>query len=89
MVFHRCAICEDDGTVVIQDVTVALEEPPQGGTGAWYGTVTVTHLTTLVPGQRYQLVLDDGRAGEFLVRRSTFAGDTNRAVAIHGTGPLK
>lgn len=87
MAFHRCAICQDDGTVVIQDVTVALEETQRGATG-WYGTVTVTHLATLVPGQRYRLVLDDGRAGEFLVRRSTFAGETNRAVAIHGTGPL-
>jgi surface antigen len=88
MVFHRCAICQPDGTVVVQDVTVALEEPPRGEKAAWYGTITVTHLAGLVAGQRYRLVLDDGRSGEFTVRRSTFAGETSRAVAIHGTGPL-
>ena len=55
----------------------------------WYGTITVTHLTTLASGQTYRLVLDDGRSGAFRVRRNTFAGDVNRAVAIDGMEPLQ
>ena len=89
MSFHRCAICQEDGSVVAKDVTVALEEGERAESAAWHGTITVTHLTSLVAGQQYRLMLDDGRTGEFLVRRNTFAGETNRAVAIHGTGPLR
>ena len=88
MSFHRCTICEDDGSLVVKDVTVALEETERDATTLWYGTITVSHLANLVAGQRYRLVLDDGRTGEFTVRRNTFAGETNRAVAVDGTGPL-
>jgi hypothetical protein len=89
MPFHRCAIRQDDGTVVADAVQVALEETTREGVVEWHATITVTHLTSLVAGQKYHLVLDDGRSGEFLVRRNTFAGGENRAVAIHGMGPLK
>jgi hypothetical protein len=34
-------------------------------------------------------VLDDGRSGAFRVKRNTFAGDVNRAVAIDGMEPLQ
>lgn len=89
MPFHRCAIRQDDGTDVAQDVQVALEETTREGVVEWHATITVTHLTNLVAGQQYRLVLDDGRSGEFLVRRNTYAGGMNRAVAIYGMGPLK
>lgn len=89
MPFHRCAIRQDDGTDVAQDVQVSLEETTREGVVEWHATITVTHLTNLVAGQKYRLVLDDGRSGEFLVRRNTYAGGEHRAVAIHGTSPLK
>jgi len=89
MPFHRCTIRQDDGTDVAQDVQVSLEETTREGVVEWHATITVTHLTSLVAGQKYRLVLDDGRSGEFLVRRNTYAGGENRAVAIHGMGPLK
>jgi len=89
MPFHRCAIRQEDGTVVADAVHVSLEETTREGVVEWHATITVTHLTNLVAGQKYLLVLDDGRSGEFLVRRNTFAGGENRAVAIHGMGPLK
>ena len=88
MSFHRCSILLEDGDVMAQDVPVSLQEPAQGDDAMWYGTLTITHQVVLQAGQRYHLVLDDGRRGVFLVRRNTFAGDVNRAVAIHGMEPL-
>lgn len=88
MPFHRCTICQEDGAVVATDITVALGDPKPDAPAEWYGTITITHLVPLVAGQRYQLILDDGRRGIFSVRRNTFAGDVNRAVAILGLGPL-
>jgi hypothetical protein len=85
MPFHHCSIRGADGAEIAKDVTVSLQDAgPE-----WHGTIKVTHLIDLVAGQRYQLILDDGRTGEFMVRRNTFAGDVNRAVAIHGIGPLQ
>jgi hypothetical protein len=90
MAFHRCAIQRcDDGSVVAADVMVNLEETAQGDAAGWYGTVSVTHMVSVVAGGRYRLVLDDGRSGEFTVRRNTFAGGADRAVAFHGVGPLR
>lgn len=88
MAFHLCSICQEDGSVLVKSVEVAVEETEEGGGRTWYGTITATHLTALTAGQRYRLVLDDGRSGEFLVRRTTFAGGVNWAVSIHGTGAL-
>ena len=88
MAFYRCEICQDDGTPVAKDVMVSIEETTREGAKTWYGTITVTHLSTLMAGGRYRLTLADGRSGEFTVRRNTFAGGTDRAVSIDGTGPL-
>jgi len=85
MSFHRCTVCLEDGSVVVENVQVALEEV--GAT--WYGTVTGTDVTGLAPGPRYVLRLDDGRSAEFLVRRNTRAGEIDRAVSIRGMSPLK
>jgi hypothetical protein len=87
--FHRCQVLDADGRVMASEVQVALEEGVRASGPVWYGTITVTHLTTLVSGQTYRLVLDDGRAATFRVRRNTFAGDVNRAVAIDGMEPLQ
>jgi hypothetical protein len=90
MAFHRCAICLDDGSVVASDLQVALEEADRDGVPQqWYGTITLTHEVALSAGEKYRLMLDDGRTGKFLVRRNTSAGETSRAVAIHGMGPLR
>lgn len=89
MPFHRCAINKDDGSTLAASVDVMIEELERPGGSEWHGTISTTHLVTLEAGQRYKLVLDDGRSGEFMVRRNTFAGGTNRAVAIQGMGPLR
>jgi hypothetical protein len=89
MPFHRCGIRKEDGSTLAEAVDVMLEEVERNGVAEWHGTMTITHLTGLESGQRYRLVLDDGRTGEFMVRRNTFAGGTNRAVAIQGLGPLR
>jgi len=88
MAFHHCEICLEDGTVLARQVVVSLEENTGGGAPGWYGTMTVTHHVTLQPGQRYRVILDDGRSGDFQVRRNTFAGGQDRAVAVQGMGPL-
>ena len=89
MAFYRCEICQADGATVAKDVMVSIDETTRsGGSHEWYGTITISHLSTLAAGQRYRIVLADGRTGEFMVRRNTFAGGTDRAVAIHGTTPL-
>ena len=89
MPFHHCSIVQEDGTVVAQHIDAALEETTREGVTEWYATLTVTHAATLVAGHRYRLLLDDGRAGEFMVRRNTSTGGENRAVAVRGTGPLR
>lgn len=90
MAFHRCTIREPDGSLVCEGVSVTVEETA-GGDVAWYGTVSVTHTIPLMPGPVYRITLDNGRSGEFTVRRNTMAGGergTERAVSIFGTGPL-
>lgn len=89
MAFYRCAIHDEDGALVAENVKLYIEETTREGGADWYGTISVTHLTRLEAGHRYRLVLDDGRAGQFLVRRNTFAGGADRAVAFHGVGPLE
>ncbi len=89
MAFHRCSIYNEDGSPVATDITATIEEMEREGVKEWYGTITVTHRVSLASGQRYRLVLGDGRKGEFSVRRSTYAGGADQAVSIRGTGPLK
>jgi hypothetical protein len=89
MPFHRCAIHKDDGSTLASAVDINVVEVQHGDGSEWHGTMTVTHLAGLEAGRRYRIVLDDGRSGEFMVRRNTFAGGTDRAVAIQGMGPLR
>jgi len=91
MAFHRCTIHDATGTLVCENVSLTLEEAERSGAVEWYGTVSVSHTTPLMPGSTYRIVLDNGRTGEFEVRRNTMAGGergTERAVAICGTGKL-
>jgi hypothetical protein len=85
MAFHRCAIHGADGAVVATDITVNLEETPAG----WHATISASHLMPIVAGEQYRLVLDDGRSGSFRVRRNTFAGGADRAIACDGMGELR
>lgn len=78
----------DDGSTLAKDVDVNVVEMQRDGS-EWHGTMTITHLAGLEAGRRYRIVLDDGRSAEFMVRRNTFAGGTDRAVAIQGMGPLR
>ncbi|HTR21837.1 MAG TPA: hypothetical protein VMH88_13370 [Gemmatimonadales bacterium] len=89
MPFHRCTLCYEDGKTMATDITVALEEMTPADATGWFGTISVTHPVDLVAGRRYQLVLDDGRRGTFVVRRNTIAGEEQRAIAIYGMGPLR
>jgi 2-oxoglutarate dehydrogenase complex dehydrogenase (E1) component-like enzyme len=67
---------------------VTIEETEREGARGWYGTVTAEHLTGLVAGRKYRITLEDGRTGDFVVRRNTIASGDDRAVAIHGMGTL-
>lgn len=87
--FHTCEICDADGKVLANGIRLALDEEDRGSGPPWFGTLTVTHHTLLTAGQTYRIVLDDGRAGSFRVRRNTFAGDASRAVAADGVEPLR
>jgi hypothetical protein len=88
MPFYRCEICHDDGRVVARHVMVSLETREQDDPAAWYGSISTQALTSLAAGERYRLVLEDGRSGVFVVRRNTTAGGDDRAIAIVGAGPL-
>ena len=89
MAFHTCDIHGDDDSVVCTAVMVNLEETTRDGEPEWYGTFSVPHTVPLSAGKEYRLTLDDGRTGQFCVRRNTFAGGADRAVSFYGVGPLK
>ena len=86
MPFFRCTICNCGGDAVAQDITVSLGATERDN---WFGTITAEHLTSLTAGERYNMTLEDGRTGEFLVQRNTAAGQEDRAISIRGAGPLE
>ena len=85
MPFYQCTICHEDGSRIAEGVRVAIED---AGGSSWFGTITADALTGLAAGRQYRIVLGDGRSGSFRVRRNTIAGETDRAIAITGIGPL-
>ncbi len=89
MAFFTGTIFKDDGSVCCEGVMVALEGAERGDRAEWYGTVSASVGIEMVAGQKYRLVLTDGRAGEFMVRRNTSAGPQDRAISIRGMGPLQ
>jgi hypothetical protein len=88
MAFFSGSIYKADGSICCQGVLVALEQREPGGGRDWYGTVSAKEGMDLAAGQKYRLVLADGRTGEFMVRRNTSAGGQDRAVSLVGLGPL-
>jgi hypothetical protein len=88
MAFFSGSIYKADGSVCCQGVMVALEQTEPSGSRDWYGTVSAKEGMDLTAGQKYRLVLADGRTGEFMVRRNTSAGGQDRAVSLQGMGPL-
>jgi hypothetical protein len=89
MPFYSASIYKEDGSVCCQGVMVALERMERDGAADWFGTISATEGMELMAGQKYRLVLTDGRSGEFMVRRNTSAGGQERAVSLQGMGPLK
>ena len=85
MPFYQCTINQDDGSRIAEGVRVAIEDT---GGSKWFGTITADALIGLTAGQQYRIVLGDGRSGSFRVKRNTVAGETDRAIAITGIGPL-
>lgn len=89
MPFYSASIYKQDGSVCCQGVVVSLEGMERDGAPEWFGTISAKEGMELLAGQKYRLVLTDGRAGEFMVRRNTSAGGQERAVSLQGMGPLK
>lgn len=89
MAFFSGTIFKEDGSVCCERVMVALQLAEDGAQTEWYGTVSVSVGIDMVAGHKYRLVLTDGRAGEFMVRRNTSAGPQDRAISILGLGALK
>lgn len=85
MPFYECTISRDDGSRIAEGVRVAIDDANASG---WFGTITAALLTELTAGRQYRIALGDGRSGAFRVKRNTVAGDTDRAIAITGIGPL-
>ncbi len=86
MPFYQCTICREDGSQIADGVRVVIEDADSGSD--WYGTITGPHLVGLAAGKQYRIVLGDGRAGSFRVKRNTVAGEADRSIAITGVGPL-
>lgn len=89
MPFYNASIYKDDGSVCCEGVMVSLEGLDRDGAAQWLGTISAKEGMDLQAGHKYRLVLTDGRAGEFTVRRNTSAGGQDRAVSLQGLGPLK
>jgi surface antigen len=89
MAFFNGRILKEDGNICCEGVMVALEQAERGEPAEWYGTVSAAVGIEMVAGQKYRLVLADGRSGEFMVRRNTSAGPQDRAISIQGLGPLE
>jgi len=89
MPFYNASIYKEDGSVCCQGVMVSLDGMDQAGAAGWMGTISAKEGVELLAGRRYRLVLTDGRAGEFMVRRNTSAGGEDRAVSLQGMGPMR
>jgi len=89
MPFYSASIYKEDGSVCCQGVMVSLEGMDRDGAADWFGTISAREGMELLAGQKYRLVLTDGRSGQFMVRRNTSAGGQERAVSLQGMGPLQ
>lgn len=81
-------IYDAQGTVCCRNAKISLEITERDGRAEWYATVSASVDTPMTAGQKYRLVLGDGRSGDCMVRRNTSASLEERAIAIWGVGPL-
>lgn len=81
-------IFDEQGQVCCKDAKVSLETVERNGRTEWYATVSASVGTPMLAGQKYRLVLGDGRSGECMVRRNTSASLEERAISIWGMGQL-
>lgn len=89
MAFFSGTIYDEDGKVCCENVRLSLDLTERGEGTSWHGTVSAGTGIEMLAGKKYRLVLADGRAGAFVVRRNTAASPEERAIAIWGVGPLE
>ncbi len=80
-----------DEEIILEDLDVWVDVHDDGGLKSWDGHFDLdrTPPGDLMSGN-FQIVLDDGRSGEFFVRRiSTGADSSETNVDFQGTGPLE
>jgi len=87
--FMLGTILDEAGQVCVKDAKVSLETVERNGRTEWYATVSATVDTPMMAGQKYRIVLNDGRSGECMVRRNTSVSTEERAVSVWGMGVLK
>jgi hypothetical protein len=82
-------IYDSEGKICCQNAKVSLEIMDRNGKTEWFATVSASVGTPMNAGEKYKLVLGDGRSGECMVRRNTSASLEERAISIWGMGELK
>jgi hypothetical protein len=88
MAFFSGKVLNEDGSVCCDAARVSLEVTERDGATEWYGTISAPNGIAMVAGQKYRLVLSDGRSGQCVVRRNTTATPEQRAISFRGLGPL-
>ena len=81
---------EREGQTVLDDVEIRLHvhEPPQG-LKSWRGFFSVDVSKDVKPGEKYRLVLADGRTGDMIIKSWTLnSRHSTIPVEFVGTGPL-
>jgi hypothetical protein len=78
------------GRVVLDGLDITLDVPPAPDRPvAWSGSFNLpATMTTPEKGGAYQLVLEDGRAGQLIVERVEGTGG-QLSTFFRGTSPLK
>ena len=83
-----------DGKLAEPSVKVLLEvKAPVGRLSSWWGKCSLSSDSSItlagVQTSKFHLELDDGRRGEFLIRREHIESDSQlKQIEFIGTGPL-
>ena len=86
--FMLATIFDEAGQVCVKDAKVSLATVDRNGRTEWYATVSASVGAPMMAGQKYKLVLNDGRSGECMVRRNTSVSTEERAISVWGMGVL-
>lgn len=79
-----------NGSVVFEEVSVHIQIHMEGGLRSWDGEMTLPNGKHLEQGVTYQLVLDDGRCGDFFaINTQIRSGSRSTRITFTGTGPLQ